>query len=81
MKATLEFDLNEPDDIRAHMRCVKSQDMAITLWEIQYNVKKRCESILENKEDIDKFEALEIVFEELMEIYNHHSVSVDDLII
>jgi len=29
MKATLEFDLNDPDDRMAHFRCVKSLDMAI----------------------------------------------------
>jgi hypothetical protein len=55
--------------------------MAITLWEIQYNVKKRCENILESKEEIDKYEALDIIFEELMELYNRHSISIDDLII
>jgi hypothetical protein len=81
MKATLEFDLSEPDDIRAHLRCVKSQDMAIALWEIRYNIKKRCENILERKEEIDKYEALEIIFEELMELYDQHSISIDDLII
>jgi hypothetical protein len=80
MKAILEFDLNDPDDIRAHMRCVKALDMAIVLWELRYNVKKRCENILERKEEIDKYEALEIIFEELMEMYNHHNLSVDDLI-
>jgi hypothetical protein len=81
MKAILEFDLNDPDDIRAHMRCVKSQDMALTLWEIQYNLKKRCENTLENKEDFDRFDALELIFEELMELYTHHNISVDDLVI
>jgi hypothetical protein len=81
MKAILEFDLNDPDDIRSHMRCVKSQDMALVLWEVQYNLKKRCENILEHKEEMDRFEALELIFEELMELYNQHNISVDDLII
>ncbi len=31
MKATLEFNLNDPDDRREHLRCVKSTDMAIVL--------------------------------------------------
>lgn len=81
MKAILEFDLNDPDDIRSHMRCVKSQDMAFVLWELQYNLKKRCENILEQKEEMDRFDALELIFEELMELYNHHNISIDDLII
>lgn len=81
MKAILEFDLNDPDDIRSHMRCVKSQDMAFVLWELQYNLKKRCENILEQKEEMDRFDALELIFEELMELYNHHNISIDDLIV
>jgi len=41
MKAILEFDLNEMDDSMAHKRCAKATDMAIALWEIAYNTKKR----------------------------------------
>jgi hypothetical protein len=31
MKANLEFDLNDPDDKQAHLRCVKALDMALAL--------------------------------------------------
>lgn len=27
MKGILEFDLNDPDDIMSHLRCVKSSDL------------------------------------------------------
>ncbi len=40
MKATLEFDLTDPDDRMEHFRCVKSLDMAIVLFEILHNTKK-----------------------------------------
>lgn len=30
-KAILEFDLNEPDDARAHLRCAKALDMALAI--------------------------------------------------
>ena len=33
-KAILEFDLNDSDDVMAHMRAVKSLDMASVLWEM-----------------------------------------------
>ena len=39
-KATLEFDLNEPDDVLAHLRAVKSLDLALALWDIVHNTKK-----------------------------------------
>jgi len=35
MKAILEFNLNEPDDVSAHKRAVKALDMAIALWDIE----------------------------------------------
>ena len=43
MKAKLIFDLDNPDDRMAHMRATKSLDMAVVLFEIQTNLKKRCE--------------------------------------
>jgi ribosomal protein L14 len=35
MKATLQFNLDNPDDEMAHMRCVKAKDMALAIWDIQ----------------------------------------------
>ena len=35
MKATLRFDLDDVDDRMAHLRCVKSLDMALLLWEVR----------------------------------------------
>lgn len=38
MKALLEFDLEDFDDVRAHKRCVHSLDMAIFIWELKHNL-------------------------------------------
>jgi len=35
MNATIRFNLDDPDDRIAHMRCIKSMDMAIALFKIQ----------------------------------------------
>jgi hypothetical protein len=40
MKATLEFDMEEPHDREAHMRCVRALDLALALWDIQMLSKK-----------------------------------------
>ena len=45
MKATLEFNLDDPDDRQAHLRAVKSFDMAILLFELQFNFWKEFEEI------------------------------------
>lgn len=39
MKAILEFDLNEPEDEMAHLRCVKSLDMMLVLWEMDQHLR------------------------------------------
>ena len=33
-KAILEFDLNDPDDTQAHLRCVKSLDLVLFIFKI-----------------------------------------------
>ena len=40
MKAQLNFDLDDFDDRIAHERCSKALDMALVLWELQYNTRK-----------------------------------------
>ncbi len=41
MKAKLEFDLDDHYDKISHLRCVKSLDMAIALWDIEQLVLER----------------------------------------
>ena len=44
-KATLEYNLSDPEDAMAHLRAVKSLDMAMALWDIVHNTKKGLERI------------------------------------
>lgn len=79
-KATLEFDLNEIDDVYEHKRAVKSRDLALALWDITHNTKKGLEWAMEGKE-MDKYDALEMVYEKIFEIMSEHSIDLDDLIL
>ena len=79
-EAILKYDLNDSDDTMAHMRAVKSLDMALALWDITHNTKKSIEWSLEGKE-IDKYEVLDIVYEKIYEILEEHNIKMDDLII
>jgi cell fate (sporulation/competence/biofilm development) regulator YmcA (YheA/YmcA/DUF963 family) len=79
-KAKLKYDLNDIDDVYAHKRAIKSLDMALALWEIMHNTKKGLEWSMEGKE-IDKYEALEMVYEKIYEILDEHNIKMDDLII
>jgi hypothetical protein len=78
-KATLEYDLSDPDDVMEHKRAVKSLDMAMALWDIVHNTKKGLEWSMEGKE-IDKYDALELVYEKIREILDDHNINTDELI-
>jgi hypothetical protein len=78
-KAILEYDLNDSEDSMAHMRAVKSLDMAMALWTITHNTKKSLEWSMEGKE-MDKYDALELVYEKIYEILEEHNIKMDDLI-
>jgi hypothetical protein len=78
-KAKLEYDLNEPDDVMAHKRAVKSLDLTLALWTITHNTKKSLEWSMEGKE-MDKYDALELVYERIYEIMSEHNINLDDLI-
>jgi hypothetical protein len=77
-EATLNFDLNEPDDIQAHLRAVKSTDMALSLFEFGHNTKKNFEWTIdkyETKEDL-----LDAVYDRFWEILNEHDININKLI-
>jgi hypothetical protein len=75
----LKYDLDDFDDRMAHLRAVKSLDMAMALWDITHNTKKGLEWSMEGKE-IDKYEALEMVFDKIYEILEEHNIKMDDLV-
>jgi hypothetical protein len=79
-EAILKYDLNDTDDAMAHMRAVKSLNMALALWDITHNTKKGLEWSMEGKE-LDKYEVLDIVYEKIYEILEEHNIKMDDLII
>lgn len=78
-KGILKYDLNEPDDMMAHKRAVKSLDLALALWDITHNTKKSIEWSLDGK-DIDKYEVLDLVYDRIYLILEEHNIKLDDLI-
>jgi hypothetical protein len=77
-KAIIEYDLNDVDDMFAHKRAIKSLDMALALWDITHNTKKRLEWSMEGKE-MDKYDALEMVYEKINEILLEHNIDLEDI--
>ena len=82
MKATLTFDLENWDDARKHLAAVKSGNMAIVLWEITHNLKKNCHihiEAVEANEKLDKYEAVELVFEKIHDLLDENNIIIDEL--
>ena len=82
MKAKLQYDLNDPDDRMAHLRAVKSLDMASALFDITRNLKKQVERRFEDDAttEYDSFDVIQEVFDRIYEILTDHSIDVDELI-
>lgn len=80
-KATIKYDLSNPDDLIEFKQAVSSSAMASALFELIYNTKKNLEFELESKKDINKYDALEIVFEKIQYILSKHNINTEELII
>jgi len=82
MKAILEFDLDEIDDRRAHLRAVKSLDMALVIWELLRNSRKELEWTIENETEGDyaqKEIGLSMVYDKFEELLEHYGINIDEL--
>ena len=80
MKATLTFNLADPDDKMNHLAAVKSGDMAGVLWEIVHNLKKSCHQQIEHDTKVyDHYEAVELVFEKIHDLLDESNIIIDEL--
>lgn len=84
-KATLEFDLNDADDIIAHLRAVKSTDMALMIWHLLYNTKKEILRELEasdlNGEADHDYDLVDKIFDKIYQLADEHGIKIDELVI
>ena len=78
MKAILEFDLNDRDDIVAHYRCVKSIDLAMALWDLNGEIRSK----LKYGELTDtEYSIYEKIKNTLTDIMEERGINLDHLII
>ncbi len=78
MKATLEFDLNEQEDIIAHKRATKALDMALVLWDIDHYLRTQVKyNEVLTQEAHDAFESAR---EKFYEILNDHNINIDEIL-
>jgi len=79
MKAVLKFNLEFPDEQKAHLRCVKSTNMAIVLFDLLCNARK---SIAHDHQDAseDFMEGVEVVMDRIRELCMDNNINIDELI-
>jgi len=80
MKATLTFDLDDHEDQQAHLRCIKATKMAIVLFEIEYNLRKKIENRLDQVWDDHVHLAVSMVFEEIEQLLDENDLNIDTMI-
>ena len=80
MKATLTFDLENQEDRESHMRCVKSLDMALVLFEVNSNLEKKIRQRLEHNYDDHVHLAVRMIFEEIQNEMERGGINLDELI-
>ena len=78
MVGKLEFDLDDIDDRMAHLRCVKSTDMALMLWDIKQKIRSK----LKYSDDLseDELHQWEVMQDEFYSIADDYGINLDLLI-
>jgi Mg2+ and Co2+ transporter CorA len=72
MEAILKYNLDDFDDRKAHLRCIKSLDMACVIFEFLRNSRKK----LRNE---DKF-TVDDVFDHFHTLLEENNINIDELI-
>jgi hypothetical protein len=57
---------------------IKADDLAGAIWEIVHNTKKGLEWSMDGKE-MDKYDALYMVFDKIHDILEEHHISIDEI--
>lgn len=79
MKATLEFDLDQPEERKMHLRCAKVMDILLALHDIQ----ERFKNYIKNNEGVsDPDGVLCAIFwrDALLDDLNRRGVDLDELL-
>lgn len=76
-KAILKFDLNDRDDRLEHLKCLKSNDLCIAIWDISILKRKIIDHIdlmYEKKQTVSASEITDYIFEKIDEILENHNI-------
>lgn len=78
-KAIIKYNLTDPDDSMEFQRATKALDMALVLWELAYNTKKRIENDIEFDKITNPYDVLDKFYEKFWQEMNDHGINLDKL--
>lgn len=76
MKATIEFDLHDPEDKREHQRMLKGMDMHLALWDISQELRSKVKYASDSMSK-DEYEAWEQAQEMFYRIINEYTIDLE----
>lgn len=81
-QAILKYDLSDSDDKMEFERATKALDMALVLWELQYNYRKNYTRQVEadDKHTEREFDLIDTIFNDILELITEHGINIDSLI-
>ena len=78
-KAILSWDLTDPDELMDFNSCLKAKSLAMVLWEFMRNTRKEVEWKVENDVRLDRFDAIDIVYDKMSMLLDEHDIDLDKL--
>ena len=79
MKGILKYDLNDFDDRQAHLRAVKSLDLAIALMDIGNELRSKVKYASDDTSS-ETIKAYEDIRDEYFRILSNYSIDLDELV-
>jgi hypothetical protein len=81
MKATIEFNLDDYDDIIKFKRNNKADDMAFVLFDFLYNSKKDFEYKIDADNNINPYDVIDMVYKRMYELLDERNVDIEEILI
>jgi len=81
-QAILKYDLSDSDDRMEFERATKSLEMALVLWELQYNYRKKYIRQVEadDKATEREYNLIDTIFNDILELITEHGINIDSLV-
>lgn len=79
MKATIEFDLDDVNDIQRHRACIEAEELASCIFEFANNTRREVEEYAE-KAHLTPAETIDHIYDLFQDILESHHIDIYSLL-